>query len=176
MVHVIDRRFKAFHERLRGSGSLCVCVCVTCIKHMKHVDTLCCFTTHGLSIVDDWGAQMHVKGGKAWESLDPQRTMSGHYVKRAWHSLRHRPLRSVFCFVFYSKYLTAMRAVSVKLKRQAKSVKVKKKKMCVNFTVMLLCSLTTVTTVCLCSRFQCSHPLILQQHRYVCGQLWFRVN
>lgn len=116
------------------------------------------------------------KGGKAWESLDPQRTMSGHYVKRAWHSLRHRPLRSVFCFVFYSKYLTAMRAVSVKLKRQAKSVKVKKKKMCVNFTVMLLCSLTTVTTVCLCSRFQCSHPLILQQHRYVCGQLWFRVN
>lgn len=36
------------------------------------------------------------------ESLDPQRTMSGHYVKRAWHSARLRAPPPFIgpCFVF----------------------------------------------------------------------------
>lgn len=34
------------------------------------------------------------------ESLDPQRTMSGHYVKRAWHSARHRPSSDRVLFLF----------------------------------------------------------------------------
>lgn len=97
--HVIDR-----HSKLPASvwklGFFFVCFSFTRQADMKHADKRCFNITDTLyfwSSSNDWRAQMHE--GEAWkpESLDPP---SGHYVKRAWHSLRHRPLspRVLFCF------------------------------------------------------------------------------